>query len=194
MVTRIVAVTLVLPVLLFTKSAWTGTSVLIEELLFMAGILLVGAGAIGRVWCLVYIGGRKNKDLVTLGPYSLTRNPLYFFSFLGLAGFGLCTESITTALILCGSFLAAYRPVIASEECRLSELFGARFAAYKARTPRFWPHPAGYDLGEVAIELRVPPFVAGLREVVWFVAGIGLFSMLDRLHHEEMLPAILRLY
>jgi len=48
--------------------------------LFFAGTLLAGVAVTGRAWSLMYISGKKNASLVTVGPYSLCRNPLYFFS------------------------------------------------------------------------------------------------------------------
>ena len=43
---------------------------------------------------MLYVGGRKNAELVTTGPYSMMRNPLYFFSLLGVAGVGAQTGSV----------------------------------------------------------------------------------------------------
>ena len=40
------------------------------------------AGAALRFWATLYIGGRKETVLVTDGPYSVCRNPLYLGSFL----------------------------------------------------------------------------------------------------------------
>ena len=56
-----------------------------------AGILLVALGltsaaAVGRLWCSLYIAGYKKSCLVTDGPYAMCRNPLYFFSMLGVWG------------------------------------------------------------------------------------------------------------
>ena len=70
----------------------------------LTGFVLLVACAMGRVWASAYISGKKNKELVTVGPYSLVRNPLYFFSLLGFIGTGLAFESITFAMLLAGLF------------------------------------------------------------------------------------------
>ena len=67
----------------------------ISGVLFLIGCALVGIAIVGRLWCAQYIAGYKDNTLVREGPYSMCRNPLYFFSFLGTIGVGLCTESLT---------------------------------------------------------------------------------------------------
>jgi protein-S-isoprenylcysteine O-methyltransferase Ste14 len=44
---------------------------------------------------------RKIEELVTVGPYSVMRNPLYFFFILGGIGVGAQSGSVVVALI-CG--------------------------------------------------------------------------------------------
>ena len=52
---------------------------------------------VGRAWCSLYIGGRKKAEIVDRGPYSISRNPLYVFSFMGAFGVGAQTGSVTLA-------------------------------------------------------------------------------------------------
>ena len=66
----------------------------------MSGLALVVLCITGRLWCILYVGNKKNLELVTRGPYSMTRNPLYFFSTLGAAGIGLMFGSLTVAATL----------------------------------------------------------------------------------------------
>jgi protein-S-isoprenylcysteine O-methyltransferase Ste14 len=68
---------LVLATVLLTQPMLTGR---IHEFLEMAGVSLALLCVAGRMWSSLYIGSRKNRELVTAGPYSITRNPLYFFS------------------------------------------------------------------------------------------------------------------
>ena len=46
------------------------------------GFILVVFGCFGRIWASLYIEGNKTKNLITAGPFSMVRNPLYFFSLI----------------------------------------------------------------------------------------------------------------
>jgi protein-S-isoprenylcysteine O-methyltransferase Ste14 len=118
--------------LLATGSVWQGTWV--GRVMFLAGIVLAAVGMVGRIWCLVYSSGYKSSELVTQGPYSVSRNPLYFFSFVGLIGIGLATETVTLTLFLVAFFALVYPAVIAGEEEFLRGKFGDAYAEY-CRTP-----------------------------------------------------------
>lgn len=96
----------------------------------LLGMALLACAAMGRIWSTIHIAGRKDKELCQTGPYSLCRNPLYLFSFIGMIGFFLAAQSLILATIGAILFLAYYRGVIRSEEIRLKELFGVRFDAY----------------------------------------------------------------
>ena len=61
------------------------TAAYYKSLKILGYALIIGA-ALGRIWCNIYITGRKDKELCTDGPYSLCRNPLYLFSFIGVVG------------------------------------------------------------------------------------------------------------
>jgi protein-S-isoprenylcysteine O-methyltransferase Ste14 len=109
-------------------------------------ILLVAA--FGRVWTSAFISGRKDNELVTDGPYSLSRNPLYFFSFLGYIGAGLAFEKLTVALAFTIVFLLSHWPTILAEEKKLRGVYGARYDEYARTVPRFFPRIAKPQLPE----------------------------------------------
>ena len=91
-VTRILAFLLLLLVVV-SESRWESIS-FTSSIFFLAGCVLVGIASFGRLWCSLYIAGYKDATLVCLGPYSMSRNPLYFFSLIGGAGVGLSTETL----------------------------------------------------------------------------------------------------
>ena len=64
------------------------------------GVLMVVFGWFGRIWASLYIEGNKTKNLVTSGPFSMVRNPLYFFSLIMLLGFCLALKAIYLPLAL----------------------------------------------------------------------------------------------
>lgn len=45
------------------------------------GLAAIVLSIVGRAWCTLYIGGRKKAEIVDRGPYSISRNPLYVFTF-----------------------------------------------------------------------------------------------------------------
>lgn len=115
-----------------------------HEAIEMAGVALVLACVAGRMWSILYIGGRKNSDLVTAGPYSMTRNPLYFFSTVGATGVGLMLGSFVMAGALGLVAWLALGYTASREAGYLRSLFGTAYDDYARVTPMFWPKPSLY--------------------------------------------------
>lgn len=178
-------------VLLVGETAWRHTW--IETATFFAGVMLVGISTIGRLWCSMYISGHKNELLTTVGPYSLTRNPLYLFSAIGFVGLALVTKTLIAPLLVAVLLAAFTAPVIAQEERHLTATFGATFADYCARTPRFWPRLSGLVEPETwAVNPRI--FRRRLGDTLLFIWGVGFIELIDALHRMGVLPTLIRLY
>lgn len=110
-----------------------------DRMLSLTGLVLLLLAMGGRLWANVHVIGRKDQVLVTDGPFSLVRNPLYLFSLLGFLGVGLAMESVFLAGLFGMVFFATHWPTILAEERKLETLFGAEYSAYRARVPRFVP-------------------------------------------------------
>ncbi|OYR30337.1 MULTISPECIES: methyltransferase family protein [Hyphomicrobiales] len=150
------------------------------------GFFLVFAAVLGRLWCTLYIGGRKDLDLCQSGPYSLSRNPLYFFSFLGLIGVCLAAQNISLAVISAVVFFGYYRSVIKNEEKRLLSLFGTDYILYMARVPRFFPRryiPENEDI----LLVQSQAFIRSLKDVSWFLAGIVGIEVIEELRQAAVI-------
>lgn len=176
--------------LLVAEGAHEGS--LIAPSLFLLGLVLVGVATVGRLWCSLYISGYKNNELITTGPYSVSRNPLYFFSFIGFAGIGFATETVTMAIVLPVAFLIGYRTVIEREEQELQARFGPEFAAYRACTPRFFP-----DLSKFAepptYAVNPAQFRRTMGDVVWFIWLVGIIELVEALHELHVIEPLLLL-
>ena len=72
------------------------------------GLALIAICIVGRAWCSLYIGGRKKDEIVNRGPYSVSRNPLYVFSFIGAFGVGAQTGSISLAVLFLALTVAVF--------------------------------------------------------------------------------------
>lgn len=114
----------------------------------VVSFLILMVAAIGRVWTAAYISGRKTHELVVDGPYSLTRNPLYFFSFLAYLGAGLAFEKVTVAFAFIVVFWLSHWPTILAEESKLRNKFSDDYDAYAKSVPRFWPRIGRMKLPE----------------------------------------------
>jgi protein-S-isoprenylcysteine O-methyltransferase Ste14 len=128
--------------LLFVRSSFSGRT---HEYVESIGLSFIVAAILGRMWCTMYIGGRKSSEIVRSGPYSVTRNPLYVFSSIGAIGVGAQTGSVIIALsfgILC---YIAFHIVIDTEEKFLERNFGEPYRAYCRDVPRFFPNFSIYS-------------------------------------------------
>ena len=111
-----------------------------RQIMLWLGYVLVILGAFGRVYCSAFIGGRKNDEVVRLGPFSIVRNPLYVFSFLAVLGIGLESGMFSLIALLCGAYVLYYPLVVAREEAFLKNKFGEAYEVYLREVPRWFPN------------------------------------------------------
>jgi protein-S-isoprenylcysteine O-methyltransferase Ste14 len=99
---------------------------------FLAGVAL-------RWWSTLYIGGRKRISLISEGPYSVCRNPLYVGSILIALSIAFYLPSLTFAAGLALGSLFYISATVISEEGRLNQFFGEEYVHYCRDVPRFFP-------------------------------------------------------
>jgi len=167
----------------------------VDTMMEICGFVLVLICTLGRIWCSLYIAGRKQKELVTEGPYSLTRNPLYFFSLIGAVGVACGTETITFPLLVALAFALYYPHVIRNEEDKMRALFGEQYTLYAARVPVFFPNfRAVLRLEEPDSYLVRPRLVRKeLLRVGWFIAVFLIVHSFEWLHEIGVLPVMFHL-
>ena len=117
----------------------------------LLGLVMLCVAAFGRLWSLTFAAGNKDRLLVTEGPYSIVRNPLYIFGAIGAIGFGLAAENpwLVAVLIV---FCAAYYPItVKREEKHLLKVFGPEYRRYRYRVPRWVPNFGQYHEPETLV-------------------------------------------
>lgn len=116
------------------------------------GLPLAIAGELVRCWAVGYSGKTTRHDtvtapeLVTAGPYSYVRNPLYLGNFLTAAGFAFAftgrnsfAKRAALAVASLGTMAAVYATIVPHEENYLRSQFGDDFERYCDAVPRFIP-------------------------------------------------------
>ena len=193
--TRISQILGVVYILVFTFSEkkLDTTMPVVTGIMSMAGLTLVGAATAGRLWCAQYIAGYKTESLITVGPYSVCRNPLYFFSLLGGIGIGLCTESVTLALTVPVVFAVIYPLTIFQEEKKLHELHAEAYGRYMSSVPRFFPNWSLFHTPpEYVVNTKV--FRRELMDSICFLLVAGLFEIIEELIDTGSIATFFALY
>ncbi|MEI7933081.1 MAG: isoprenylcysteine carboxylmethyltransferase family protein, partial [Alphaproteobacteria bacterium] len=165
---------------------WSRTAVI------WLGLAAVVVCILGRCWCTLFIGGRKSAQLVDIGPYSMCRNPLYFFSFLGAFGFGAQIGSLTVALAATLLVVLVFIATVRKEEAFLTGALGEPYLGYLAKTPRFIPNPALWRTVEV-IEVRPRLVTMTFVDGLLFLLGVPLALGAAWLHAAGVLPVLISL-
>lgn len=140
------------------------------------GWLMFFGGLCLRFWATWFIGGRKTKEVVCYGPYSLTRNPLYVGTFLMSLSLAFVLKSPTFAvatLIVIAYYCVAVVPL---EERLLRFQFGPKYANYCHSVPRWLPRWGMAYSPPVSVNLH--PMRNELRRATWWL----LLPLLAELH------------
>ena len=109
------------------------------------GVIFIILGESIRIISVAFIGGisRTRKGsvsrLVTDGPFSCARNPLYIGNFILSLGLS-CLSGVWWFLIVyLVMFVVQYYPIIKWEENLLENKFGEEYLEYKKSVPCFFP-------------------------------------------------------
>lgn len=183
-----IVVVLALLAAFFTKALVPYETGMHESIEFI-GYFLIAFCAMGRLYSTAFLGGFKNETLITYGAFSIMRNPLYFFSFLGMTGIALISTHIVIIIALPIFFLILYHFLIGREEAFLLETFGDEYAEYMKKTPRFFPNFSLYKAPEQIS--TVPKYLnkAFLDAIWWFVA-FPMFEVAEMLHESGIIKPL----
>jgi protein-S-isoprenylcysteine O-methyltransferase Ste14 len=142
--------------------------------------MLFLAGGACRFWAMLYIGGRKGLVVVSGGPYSLMRNPLYGGTFLMTLSLVVFLENLTS-IVGYGLIAAFYLcSTIPSEERRLAFKLGATYRDYCRQVPRWWPKLSGFRSGRrIPVDIHCLALEARRALVwMWIPIAAGLLAQL----------------
>jgi protein-S-isoprenylcysteine O-methyltransferase Ste14 len=111
----------------------------------LAGCMLLGiaVGLIAWTATAMFRAGttpnptRPTTALIILGPFQLTRNPMYLAWELICVGVGLTANALWPIVMAVPAALVTRRLVIDEEERYLERKFGAEYQQYKARVRRW---------------------------------------------------------
>ena len=147
-------------------------------LLTCVGYVLVVLGGFGRIWSSLYLEGFKTKKLIKDGPYSMVRNPLYFFSLTILFGICFAIKSIPISIALLLVFILFHVPTILNEEKVLLSTHDESYKAYYESTPRLLPNIFKYK--KTRPEDRIEVKIKSVNSVLWEIMGyLFLFTIID---------------
>ena len=117
-----------------------------NEPAFSIGLVLLITGFALLLWCVrdFYVSGKGTlapwappKNLVTVGLYRYSRNPMYIAVALMLEGWAVRFWSPTLAIYTCFVIVAFHLRVVFGEEPWLARTHGAAWDEYKAKVPRW---------------------------------------------------------
>jgi len=175
-------------VAVFVRHPWSKESTAAFVMEFVGYLFLLG-GLVIRIWCAFYIGSRKSKELITEGPYSICRNPLYIGSFMLAVGVGLCFENLLILILIPAIIIPAHITAALMEEARLASKFGEQYRIYKENVPRFWPRFSNYSSSDT-----IKVNVHSIRRIAMDTAAVLLLpeieDLLELLHQHGIIPVL----
>lgn len=179
-----------LALFLFSRPRWLRGDDRLDDLLDAVGFAVALAGQALRAAVIGYayiVRGGKNKqvyadDLVTRGFFNHCRNPLYVGNILILLGLLLIWHGWLAYAVGVPFFLLGYAAIVAAEERFLGRKFGAAYAAYCARVPRWRVrlHGLGHSLADMRFNWR-RVVLKEYGSAAYWIAGACALMLADSL-------------
>jgi protein-S-isoprenylcysteine O-methyltransferase Ste14 len=163
-----------------------------HEMVECVGIVGIIVCILGQAWASLYVAGPKIEQFVAAGPYSVVRNPLYFFSILGAAGAGAQIGSIVAGIAFGVVAWALFYVLTLREERHLAECYGEAFAEYMAKVPRFLPDPRLWRDGPT-LTIVPPKIMRMLAKASPLLLAAPLAEAFESLQVSGILPVLFRL-
>ncbi len=137
---------------------------------WILGAIIIISGEFLRFWGVSYAGSLtrtttsvKANELITSGPFSHVRNPLYIGNILIYVGFGILSLALFPYLPIVALvwFVFQYTLIIGIEQEFLESKFGRIYEEYKENVPKIIPRLLPY---KTYIEQNIEPdFKKGLK-------------------------------
>ena len=126
------------PLAFLPEAALSGWQVYAGALLILFGLLLAG----WAIWTFNRAGTnvspfKPSLELATEGPYRFSRNPIYIWFLLALAGVSLIFSLEWGLILIPALMLALEYVIIRKEEVYLEAKFGDTYRDFKKRTRRW---------------------------------------------------------
>jgi protein-S-isoprenylcysteine O-methyltransferase Ste14 len=114
---------------------------------FWLGAAITIAGLLSAVWARVYLGSnwsrsvtiKQNHELITTGPYTLVRHPIYTGILTGIIGSAIALSEVR-GVIAVALFFFAFWMKLRMEEQWMRSQFGETYAAYARKTASLVPY------------------------------------------------------
>jgi len=181
----------ILLLILFTGHSFAQRTI-IDISFELSGLFLLSICSMGRLWSLMYVSGNKRRELVTEGPYSMVRHPLYVFSLIGAIGIGLASENVLVLGLIIVFYLLYYPFTILAEERKMTNKFGDAYREYMNNTPRFIPKLSLYKEPEL-YEVKTASFVRNFVDGMWFIWLFILLHFTEMLQESGYLPVFFKI-
>lgn len=104
---------------------------------FIIGMVVFVLSLAGFVSAFYSYGAAPADKIARSGVYRWSRNPMYFFFFAGMLGVAIACASLWLLIVLVPFFIATYFTIL-GEERYCEKTYGEEYAAYKAKTPRYF--------------------------------------------------------
>ena len=114
---------------------------------FWLGVAITIGGLLFSVWAREHLGSnwsrsvtiKQDHELITTGPYSMVRHPIYTGILIGFLGMAIAISQVRGFLVLVLIFLAFWLKLRMEEQWMHSQ-FGPTYATYANRTAALVPY------------------------------------------------------